>query len=158
MAQRPADEEKRAALTRYRAVNPHPERVTDARFLANPFFDALDLVQVKYEMVRRVQQEHVPVAEAARAFGFSRVTFYQAQAALAQGGLPALLPGRPGPRSRHKLNDRVLGFLEDILAAEGKCPAPRLAERVREEFALRVHPRSIERALARRRKGGRETA
>jgi len=39
-----------------------------------------DVVQVKYEMLRRVRVDQVPMARAARAFGFSRPAFYQAQA------------------------------------------------------------------------------
>jgi hypothetical protein len=45
-----------------------------------------------------------------------------------------------------------------LVAAMDEAPAlraPEWAERVRERFGLSVHPRSIERALARRRKRGR---
>ena len=44
---------KREALARDGALNPHPEAVRDALFADNPFFDPADLVQVRYEMVRR---------------------------------------------------------------------------------------------------------
>ena len=43
---------KEAALAEARCINPHPEPVADAEFLASDFFDARDAVQVKYEMVR----------------------------------------------------------------------------------------------------------
>jgi hypothetical protein len=46
---------KEAALAGARCLNPHPEQVTDAEFLASDFFDARDAVQVKYEMVRKVR-------------------------------------------------------------------------------------------------------
>src|SRR5271168_4256531 len=44
---------KAAALARDGALNPHPEAVRDPLFSDNPFFDPRDLVQVRYEMVRR---------------------------------------------------------------------------------------------------------
>ena len=44
-------------------------------FLASPFCDPRDVVQVKYEMVRRVRVDKVPVARAARAFGYCRQAF-----------------------------------------------------------------------------------
>ena len=45
-------------------------------------------------------------SHSAAAFGFSRPSFYQAQAALAGGGLAALVPRKPGPRRAHKLTRR----------------------------------------------------
>jgi hypothetical protein len=50
---------KEAALRQARCLNPHPEHVRDPAFLASEFFDARDLVQVKYEMVRRRRQRDV---------------------------------------------------------------------------------------------------
>ena len=44
---------KREALARDSALNPHPEAIRDPLFADNPFFDPADLVQVRYEMVRR---------------------------------------------------------------------------------------------------------
>ena len=44
---------KKAALARDGALNPRPEAVRDTLFTDNPFFDPADLVQVRYEMVRR---------------------------------------------------------------------------------------------------------
>ena len=67
---------------------------------SSEFLDARDLVQVKYEMVRRARVDGEPVSRAAEAFGFSRPSFYAAQAALDQGGLAALVPARPGPGAR----------------------------------------------------------
>jgi hypothetical protein len=38
-------------------LHPHPEQVTDELFLTHEFFDPRNLVQVKYETLRRVQGE-----------------------------------------------------------------------------------------------------
>src|SRR5471032_294098 len=97
MAKRKPDP-KADALRSRGSLNPHPERVTDPLFHTSDFFDARDLVQVKYEMVRQVRVEGHPVSHGAAAFGFSRPSFYQAQARLASGGLAALVPRTPGPR------------------------------------------------------------
>ena len=91
---------KLQALREARALNARPQRVADPLFGEREFFDPRDLVQVKYEMLRRVLTEKRPVTEAATAFGFSRVAFYQTQAAFAEHGLPGLLAKRPGPRGR----------------------------------------------------------
>lgn len=126
--------------------------MTDQAFTSgNPFFDPRDLVQVKYEMLRRVQ-EGQSVTHAAASFGFSRVAFYDAQHAFRQDGLPGLLPQRPGPRRAHKLSPDVVAVLEQAVLREPGLRAPQLARLVQQRFGLVVHPRSIERALARQKK------
>ena len=71
-------------------------------------------------------------------------------AALAAGGLPALVPAKPGPRRAHKLSEPVLDHLESLLAADPTLRSIELAQAVADRFGISVHPRSVERALARR--------
>ena len=152
MAKTRRPDPKLEALRQQRCLHPHPERGTDPLFAGADFFDARDLVQVKYEMVRRVQTEGQPVGDSARAFGFSRPSFYQAQAALEREGLAGLVPKKKGPRRAHKLNAEVMDFLQEQLAQEPSLRASELATRLQGRFQLQVHPRSIERALARAKK------
>jgi transposase len=148
---RRAEDPKVAALRDTRCLNPHPEAVTDERFGSSDFFDARDLAQVKYEMVRAVREEEMPVTVAAAGFGLSRQSYYQAAAALDRGGLPALAPAKPGPKGGHKLTEEVCTFAEDALAANPGLRAADLAGAIEHAFGVRTHPRSVERALARRR-------
>jgi transposase len=144
---------KREALAETGSINLRPEEVRDPLFQDSEFFDARDLVQVKYEMLRRVRVDGVSVAQAARSFGFSRVAFYQALTAFEQRGLPGLIRKRPGPKRAHKIYGAVLEFIDQRLAEDSSLRAGDLAEMVRKKFQLSVHPRSIERALTRRKKG-----
>src|SRR4051794_35368772 len=89
------EDPKVAALREQRSLNVRPERVVDERFAGSEFLDARDLVQVKYEMVRRVRVDGDTVTRSVQEFGFSRPAFYEAQAALDEGGLGALVPARP---------------------------------------------------------------
>jgi transposase len=141
---------KAEELAKSRTLNPHPEAVQDATFASSEFFDAADLVQVKYEMVRRVKVDGVAVNTVARSFGFSRQSYYTTAAALAAGGLPALVPAKPGPRRAHKLSGPVLDHLESVRAADPSLRSRQLAQEVADRFGISVHPRSVERALARR--------
>ena len=145
---------KRKALQEHGALNARVSEVKDPLFQSSEFFDPQDLVLVKYEMLRRVRVEGLSVAAAARAFGFSRVAFYQAMAAFQKEGLPGLLPRRRGPKAANKLTDAVLEFIDRERAADNKLRAPQLAALLRQRLHLAVHPRSIERALARRAKRG----
>jgi transposase len=144
-------QDKLEALQERHALNPYPRKVTDQTFVSGgEFFDARDLVQVKYEMLRRVQKDGQSVVQTAATFGFSRPSFYRTQQAFEAEGLPGLLPERPGPRRGHKLTPQVTAFLEQAVAKEPLLGRKELAARIQVQFNLTVHPRSIQRALARR--------
>ena len=146
---------KACALRQHHALNARPSRVRDPAFTGgNPFFDANDLVQVKYEMLRRVREDGQRVSEASATFGFSRPSFYEAQAAFEESGLPGLVPQRPGPKRAHKLSESVMSVLEAALTEQPSLNSTDLAQLVGARFGLSVHPRSIERAMRRRRRGG----
>ncbi|MEK7848860.1 MAG: helix-turn-helix domain-containing protein, partial [Chloroflexota bacterium] len=67
-------------------------------------------------------------------------------------GLRGLLRQRPGPRRAHKLTEEVVAFLEETLAEEPGLGARELARRLQAGLRVLVHPRTIERGLARRQK------
>ena len=141
---------KLEALKAEGALHPRPQDVTDPLFRESPFFDAHDLVQVKYEMLRRVRLEERSVSEAAADFGFSRPSFYTARAAFQRAGLPGLLPQKRGPRQAHKLTDDVLASLATVRNEDGSVPrTTALATILRDRFGITAHPRSIERSLVR---------
>lgn len=145
---------KRDALQQSSALNPRPEAVQDELFRTNEFFDPHDLVQVKYEMLRRAQVEGMPISQAAEGFGFSRPAYYHALVAFQAHGLPGLIRKRSGPKRAHKLSEEIVDYLEQ-LRADAELSVAALVEKVRQKFRIVVHPRSIERALERRRKKGR---
>ena len=149
---RPKSDPKTDALREQGCLHPHPEKVTDEAFVASEFFDRRDLVQVKYEMLRRVRVDGQPVSQSAAGFGLSRPTYYQAQAAYEAGGLPALLPKKSGPRRAHKLSEEVVTALREALADQPELGPRELVELAEERFGISVHRRSIERALARQEK------
>jgi transposase len=141
-------------LRQWGAYNLSASMVSDELFCGHEFFDPRDLVQVKYEMLRRVQQEGLSVIAAARRFGFSRTAFYQAWNLFEEQGMPGLIPKRPGPKEAHKLSRLVMEFVEQRLAQDSSLRPTDLVELVTHEFGLSVHPRSIERALSRQLKKG----
>ncbi len=143
---------KADTLRQHACLHPHPEQITDELFGASEFFDSRDLLQVKYEMLRRVRVDGYSVSQSAARFGLSRPSYYQAQKAYEVGGLPALLPKKPGPRRAHKLSKEVLKSLREALAAEPQLSPHQLVQLVEERFGVSVHRRSIERALSRQEK------
>jgi len=152
MPKRPSEDPKLHSLRQHASLNPRPKAVTDELFAASEFFDPRDLVQVKYEMLRRVQQDGQSITEAAGNFGFSRPSFYQAQAAFQSGGLAGLVPQKRGPKEAHKLTAEVIEFLQQTLEQDPALGSADLASRVKERFEVIVHPRTIERGLVRHQK------
>jgi transposase len=150
---RPARQDpKAAALARDGVLNPHPEGIRDPLFNDNPFFDPKDLVQVRYEMVRRHQNDGIAISDVAETFGVSRPTFYKAQGALAGQGLAGLVPRQRGPKGGHKISAEVLSFVEEAKAASPDLTLPQVIGMIAERFGRDVHRRSLERALARKKK------
>lgn len=143
---------KLKALEESGTANPQPDAVHDPAFVDSDFFDPRDLVQVRYEMLRRVRTEGQSVADAAARFGVSRPTFYKAQTDFTHRGLTGLLPAKRGPRGPHKLTHEVMRFVEEELAKEAGLDAKAVAERIEDRFGVTVHRRTVERALVRSKK------
>ena len=145
-------ETKIKALREQGALNPRPEDIRDPLFAENDFFDPHDLVQVKYEMLRRHHTEGSAPGPTAKDFGFSRITFYQVLKRFKEQGMEGLLPRPRGPKGAHKLSEDLLDFVEQSLAQSPPPGASSLADAIKARFGISVHPRSIERAIVRRQK------
>lgn len=143
---------KHQFLRQHGTLNPRPQDVTHELFRHSDFFDPHDLVQVKYEMLRHSRVDRKPIQQAAKSFGLSRPSFYQARAAFRESGLAGLLPQRRGPRGGHKLTDEVMKFVVQLKAGDPSLSFKQLVRAVQQEFDLTVHPRSIERQLLRQKK------
>jgi transposase len=143
---------KLGTLQQQGTLNPRPKDVSDELFLRDDFFDPRDLVQVKYEMLRRVQTEGQSVTDASANFGFSRPSFYQALSGFEQDGLAGLVPRKRGPKQAHKLTEEVLTFIGEVRQKEPSVRLPDLVKLIQERFGTKVHPRSIERGLLRHQK------
>jgi transposase len=143
---------KLSSLKESGTVNPHSQDVSDPAFVGSDFFDPRDLVQVRYEMLRRVRIEGQPIAEIAERFGISRPTFYKAQSDFDRAGLVGLLPEKRGPRGPHKITSEVLHFIAQLRAQDESLDIRALTEAIAQRFGLAVHRRTVERALARSKK------
>jgi len=152
MAKRSQRDQKVKELKQTGTLNPHAETVADPLFKQSPFFDPRDLLQARYEMLRRHSAEKMSILEAAAAFGVSRPTFYQAQASFKRSGLAGLVPAQRGPKRGHKLTDEVLDYVSSLRESDPKLTTVKCVKAIQERFALTVHRRSLERALAQRKK------
>jgi transposase len=143
---------KMLELKRTGTLNPRAQSVSDTLFKENPFFDPKDLLQVRYEMLRRHTVEGAAIVDVATSFGVSRPTVYQAQSAFQQGGLSGLLPKQRGPKEGHKLSPEILEHVRTLRTAEPASTTAACIKAVQEKFGITVHRRSLERAMASKKK------
>ncbi len=141
--------EKRTRLKKAGTLNRSPQKVRDPTFATGDFFDPEDLLQVRYEMVRLVRLRKATLAEAAQRFGVSLSTCFRMTRAFRKGGLAGLIPAPRGPRGPHKITPEILAFVQSCRARQGRIGARRLVPLIEAEFGIRVHPRGLEKALAR---------
>ncbi len=145
----PSSDPKLRALQSSRTLHPNPGQVRHPLFAAGGFFDARDLLQVKYEALRALQADGCSLSQVARDFGLSRPTIYETKSLFTLQGMDGLVPGKPGPRTAHKFTPEVVEFLQAAHTQEPTPSAEELARQVQQRFRVVVHPRSIERALVR---------
>ena len=133
-------------------LNSKADKVTDDLFQNYQFFDPRDLLKVKYEMIRRVQKDGWSITRSAHTFGFSRTAFYQIQNTLLNQGISGLIPLQRGPKSAHKLTENIVDFVSQKISEQQNIRSLELSSLIQKEFGITVHPRSIERALQKRKK------
>ena len=141
---------KSKALREQGCLHRKPEKVKDPQFHGSDFFDPKDVVQVKYEMLRRVEADGQSVSDTSKSFGFSRPSFYQARDSFAEEGLPGLVPKKRGPHGGHKVTEEIMLFIEKAQSDDATLGGRGLAELVQQRFGITIHPRTIERALHQR--------
>lgn len=140
-------------LKNQKLLNPHPEKIMDNKFLDNPFFDPNDLLQVKYEMLRKYENENITSDQAAHCYGFSRMSFHRIKTAFNQEGINGLLPEQKGPREGHKVTDEIVMFLKQTLLDQPELSLMDLKIKTEEKYGISVHKRSIERAIKKKSTG-----
>lgn len=143
---------KRLFLEQSGALHRHPDRVRAELFERYRFFDPLDKVQVKYEMLRAHALDGRSVVSVAEAFGFSRETFYSTLAAFEAYGIPGLADGKSGRPGLWKLTDEAVSWVLDLHRRRPELSGRQIAEQLAEELGIEVGRRTIERLLAGRKK------
>jgi transposase len=152
VARKQKSDPKLESLKKLGTLNLRSEKVVDELFKSHDFFDPRDLLQVKYEMLRRVKQDDWSITRAAAAYGFSRPSFYEAQSEFEHTGLAGFIPEKRGPREAHKLSGEVIEFIEQCRNQDSALKTTDVVRLVKERFGIDVHRRSLERALSRSKK------
>ena len=130
------------------ALHPHPERVQDVLFRGGLFFDARDLIQVRYEMVRRHRIDGQSVPQVAHSFGVSHQSLYLLIRTFSGRGLLGLFPRKRGPRAAHTCTAEVLAFVRARQSPASSLTLDEMLTAIQEHLGIRLHRRTLERQLA----------
>lgn len=134
---------RRRVLEQAGLLHPRPEAVTAPLFNGRePFFLALDKVQVKYEMLRTHVVDGLSATAAAEQHGYSRAAFYLITAAFDEAGMRGLLDDPRGRRGPLKLTPEIIEF---VASADPTLSGAQLSLEVEARFGVRLHRRTVER-------------
>jgi transposase len=135
---------RRQVLEETGLLHPRPEAVTAPLFNGRePFFLALDKVQVKYEMLRAHAIGGLSATVSAERHGYSRAAFYLITTAFDHAGMRGLLDEPRGRRGPFKLTAEMMEF---VASADATLSGSQLASEVAARFGVTLHRRTIERA------------
>ena len=141
---------KKEILQENGTYNKNYKRVKDARFSSEDFFDPMDVVQVKYEMLKDVEKNGKTVSCAADDYGFSRTAYYSIKEAFDNQGVVGLIPEKPGPRAPHKLTPEYQQQIDDLVSKKPWTSSGELAEALNENNAINISKRTVERYRAKK--------
>ena len=128
-------------------LNPRPERVTHPLFASLPFFDPLDLPQVRYEMLRAARVENLSVTQACRLLGYSREYFYRLERAFKKRGYVALLGAPRGRRPLLALNPEIVTFIVHRKVEQPQVSGEQLRKEILHLYKVKCSRRTVERII-----------
>lgn len=139
------DQKKMNYLKENGTFNPNASVVKDELFTKDIFFDSRDIVQVKYEMLRKISKENCSVKKVVYLFGISRPYYYKLKDAFDKKGIAGLLPVKRGPKGAFKFTDDIAMFINRIVEEEPTLTNHQIAQKIEAQFKIIIHPRTIER-------------
>jgi transposase len=156
MSEDPPPDPKTTFLRAWGLLHPHAEKVRDELFHSRPFFDPRDLLQVRYEMLRRHRVDGLSIPKVVERFGVSRPTFYHVEAAYHARGLPGLVPQKRGPKGPRRCTPEIVAYARSRRQEDPLLSWETLLQEIVQQFGGEpLHRRTVERGLAREAKKGR---
>jgi len=119
--------EKKDVLSKIRALNKNPEKITNSLFIEHDFFDPLDNVQIKYEMLRVNQVDKQKVSHVCKQFNYSREAFYVILQKFKKQGIVGLLEISRQKKNTIMLNQDIVKMIIQTKYENPKISGSKLA-------------------------------
>lgn len=130
--------------------NKNYTKVLNEKFQNDPFFDPMDIVQVKYEMLKTANGSELSVSKIADEFGFSRAAFYKIKASYETNGIAAFVPEKSSPHKARKLTDEHQSYIDRYIKEKPKASSTEIAQQLKQKMGTDISKRTIERYRRRR--------
>jgi len=130
--------------------NKRYDTVKKPEFLTRGFYDPMDIVQVKYEMLREVQESDKAIGEVAGEYGFSRTAYYNIKESYDKSGMFSLISEKPGPRGPHKLTSQLQSFIDEYTEVHPQASASEITVAIQGETGVSISKRTIERYVSKK--------
>jgi hypothetical protein len=108
---------------------------------------AEDVASRQFAMLVEGQCSDQGIAQVAAQFGYSRQRYYQLLALFKKGGVAALVPALPGPKSNYRRTSAVVRRVIAQRFQDAEVSAAVIAQKLRQK-RLPISQRSIERIFA----------
>ena len=141
---------KKDFLMKNGAYNKNYEKVKNPKFIKDEFYDPMDIVQVKYEMLKEVSKNGESITAAAADFGFSRTAFYNIKGVFDKEGVCGLVSDKKGPKKPYKLTLEYQKQLDDYIKENPGVSSSELAKMINKGGAVTINKRTIERYRAKK--------
>ncbi len=128
-------------------LNTKPERIIHSMFQNNEFFDPLDLIQVRYEMLRGPRSEKITVSEACKQFGYSREYFYSLDRDFNSRGFAGIMTSIMGRPPIIAQNPEIINYILQRKFADSSLTGEDLRLELKSKFQLECSRRTVERLI-----------
>jgi len=141
---------KKDILMENGTFNKNYKNVKAAKFINDQFYDPMDIAQVKYEMLKEVEQNGITITDAADNYGFSRTAYYNIKDAFSSQGIKGLIPEKSGPKSPHKLTQTYQERIDEWVAGNPGISSNDIAALINQDGTIQINKRTVERYRAKK--------
>jgi len=137
--------EKKEILIKNGTFNKNHEKVKREGFIEGGFYDPMDIVQVRYEMIKDVDNSGKTIEQISSEYGYSRASYYHIKDNFDKGGMTALIPEKTGPKEARKLTSDLQDYIKEYTQRDPKASSSKIAEEIESVKGVTVSKRTVER-------------
>jgi len=136
---------KKEILIKNGTFNKNHDKVKREGFSEGGFYDPMDIVQVRYEMIKDADDSEKTIGQISSEYGYSRASYYHIKDNFDKGGIAALIPERTGPKEARKLTGDLREYIKEYTQRNPKASSSKIAAEIESVKGVTVSKRTIER-------------
>lgn len=137
--------DKKDILIKNGTYNKNHDKVQKKAFQEDEFYDPMDVVQVRYEMIKDASGGGRAIEQVTSEYGYSRASYYHIMDNFKKGGMLALVPEKTGPKTARKLTDDLREYVTKYIEANPSASSSKIASEIQRNKGIAISKRTIER-------------